>query len=429
MRFCPHCGAPLMAGAKFCVECGRALGAAASPAGAEEAAKASTPAAAKETMPLTLTFVAVFIAITVIGLGAAAWIMWHTPAAVKQQVASAPIAETDSAGQLASGSASNSLGGTAGNNAPNQLPAGHPRVQLPTEARSFIDKLEKDAKSKPKDPAAWIELGNVSMRAAMFDDTYYSKAVDAYGHVLKLDPDNLQALRGIGDIDYDTNKYDEAIAAYEHFLKKKPDDPEVRTDLGTMYLYTGNPDQALLQYQRAIKIKPDMFQAYYNMGVAFAQQNKQGDAQAALTKAYSLAPDDNAKSQVKDLMAKIAGGGAGPVASAASDANAAGSQASAGAPAVAQPATTFQGDFEQIVRGLPVAGPKVGSIQWSSKTKAKLLMDNFPMDQMPPFAKQKFMTDLKSGIDTAKKDYKVSGPVEVQIIDTGSGRVMETVTE
>ena len=341
MRFCPHCGAPLMAGAKFCVECGRALGAAASPAGSEEAATPSTAAVAKETIPLTFAFVAVFIAITVIGLGAAAWIMWRTPAAVKQQVASAPIAQTDS-NPLPDGNASNSLGGTAGNNAPGQLPAGHPRVQLPTEARSFIDKIEKDAKAKPKDAAAWIELGNVSMRAAMFDDTYYGKAIDAYGHVLKLEPDNLQALRGIGDIDYDTNKYDQAIAAYEHYLKKKPDDPEVRTDLGTMYLYTGNPDQALVQYQRAIKIKPDMFQAYYNMGVAFAQQNKQGDAQAALTKAYSLAPDDNAKGQVKDLMAKIAGGGAGSVASAASDANAAGSQASASVPAVAQPATTFR---------------------------------------------------------------------------------------
>ncbi|HUY37509.1 MAG TPA: tetratricopeptide repeat protein [Candidatus Binataceae bacterium] len=426
MRFCPHCGAPLMAGAKFCVECGRSLGAAASSAGSAEAAKASAVSVAKEPMPITFAFVAVFIAITVIGLGAAAWIMWRTPAAVKQQVASAPVAQTESSGPLPNGGASNSLGGTAGNNAPNQLPAGHPRVQLPTEARSFIDKIEKDANAKPKDPAAWIELGNVSMRAAMFDDTYYSKALDAYGHVLKLDPDNLQALRGIGDIDYDTNKYDQAVAAYEHFLKKKPDDPEVRTDLGTMYLYTGNPDQALVQYQRALKIKPDMFQAYYNMGVAFAQQNKQGDAQAALTKAYSLAPDDNAKSQVKDLMAKIAGGGAGPVASAAPDANA---PQAASASAVTQPATTFQGDLEQIVRGLPIAGPKVGSFQWASKTQAKILMDNFPMDQMPPFAKQKFMTDLKSGIDTAKKDYKVSAPVEVQIVDTASGRVMETVTE
>ena len=33
MRFCPQCGAPLLAGAKFCVECGRALDVAAPGAG------------------------------------------------------------------------------------------------------------------------------------------------------------------------------------------------------------------------------------------------------------------------------------------------------------------------------------------------------------------------------------------------------------
>ena len=30
------------------------------------------------------------------------------------------------------------------------------------------------------------------------------------------------------------------------------------------------------------------------------------------------------------------------------------------------------------------------------------------MDQMPPFAKTKFLTDLKAGIDTAKKDNNIS---------------------
>ena len=29
------------------------------------------------------------------------------------------------------------------------------------------------------------------MRASMFDSAYYGKAMDAYGHVLKIDPDNL----------------------------------------------------------------------------------------------------------------------------------------------------------------------------------------------------------------------------------------------
>ena len=187
------------------------------------------------------------------------------------------------------------------------LPPGHPTVELPTEARSFVDKIERDANARPKDVVAWNKFGAVAMRAAMFDQTYYGKAQDAYGHVLKLDPDNLDALRGIGDIDYDKQLYDEAIAAYEHYLKKKPDDPEVRTDLGTMYLYTGNADQAVVQYKKAIASKPGFFQAYYNMGIAYAQVNQADEAAATLKQALAFAPDDTARDQVKQLIAKLNG--------------------------------------------------------------------------------------------------------------------------
>ena len=396
-----------MAGAKFCVECGRALDKAAGGGGPATADK-SVAAHPMRMMPMTTAFVGVFIGITIIGLGAAAWIYLKTPDTVRATIASPPSPSQDSGAAPASSSSAA------------QLPAGHPKIELPTEARTFIDKLEKDANAKPNDIAAWNRLGTVSMRAAMFDATYYTKAQDAYAHVLKIQPDNLDALRGIGDIDYDKQHYDEAIAAYEHFLKLKPDDPEVRTDLGTMYLYTGNADQAVVQYKKVIAAKPDFFQAYYNMGIAYAQESKSAEAAAALNKALTLAPDDNAKSQVKDLIAKLSGapttaGGA--------------TTASSGASAPASSPSTFHGAVEQMVRGLPIAGPKVGSVEWSGDTKARVMFDNFPMDQMPPFAKDKFLSDLKAGIDSAKKSHNVSTPVQVDLVDSSSGRVMQSLTE
>jgi tetratricopeptide (TPR) repeat protein len=405
MRFCPQCGAPLMAGAKFCVECGRPLDKAAAAAGPSE------PSGAEQTarmMPLTAAFVGVFIGITVVGIVAAAWILLKPPDIVRSNAATAPPPSATASGQSANAS------GGAG-----QLPAGHPKIELPTEARSFIDKVEKDAESKPNDVAAWNRYGAVAMRAAMFDASYYTKAEDAYAHVLKLQPDNLDALRGIGDIDYDHQKYDQAIAAYEHFLKLKPDDPEVRTDLGTMYLYTGNADQAIVQYRKVTTEKPDFFQAFYNMGIAYAQQNKQSDAAASLNTALKLAPDDNTKSQVRDLLAKLNG---------APGASATGGAAAAAASSSSAPGS-FHGAIEQMMRGLPIAGPKVGSVQWASDTKARVMFDNFPMDQMPPFAKDKFMSDLKAGIDSAKKSHNVSSPVEVDLVDGSTGNVMQAVTE
>ena len=528
MRFCPQCGAPLMAGAKFCVECGRpiASGGASSAGETGAGSGASRVDALRRNMPLTTAFVFVFVAITVVGLLAAAWIMLRTPEAVREQVASAPITAAPDTGASPSPDAAVNSGAAAQPGVANpaaggaqngDLPAGHPRIELPTEARTFIDKIEKDAHAKPNDVVAWNKLGAVSMRAAMFDQTYYGRAEEAYGHVLKQDPDNLDALRGIGDIDYDKQHYDEAIAAYEHYLKKKPDDPEVRTDLGTMYLYTGNADQAIVQYKKAVAAKPAFFQAYYNMGIAYAQENKPTEATATLNKAMTLAPDDTARKQVTELIAKLNGAPitvagastrvASPAASPAAQAsraaaippmakNAASSPAvknaassldekttgtgaasfpparvaasspvakssvavasSAAAPSAAvSPAAVsaktsasptavppaaeptsagaesmkdFHGAIEQMVKGLPIAGPKVGSVQWPDQLKARVLMDNFPMDQMPPFAKTKFLTDLKTGIDTAKQDNKISSPVELDIVDSASGRIMETIT-
>ena len=102
-------------------------------------------------------------------------------------------------------------------------------------------------------------------------------------------------------------------------------------------------------------------------------------------------------------------------------------KASPAAPASAE--DDFHDAVEEMIRGLPIAGPKVTSVEWPDKLKAKVLMDNFPMDQMPPFAKTKFESDLKAGIDTAKKDNKIASPVEVNIVDGASGKVMETITQ
>ncbi|MGC1396964.1 tetratricopeptide repeat protein [Candidatus Binatus sp.] len=456
MRFCPQCGAPLLAGAKFCVECGRALDAAASGAGESGRARGGANIGRNT---ISTTFVFVFVALAVVGLAAAGWIYVKTPEVVREQIAVAPpVANPPGAASSPGAAAPNtpasdqnvSANPAAGGTQNGGLPPGHPTIELPTEARSFVDKIERDAIAKPKDVVAWNKFGAVSMRAAMFDQTYYGKAEEAYGHVLKLDPDNLDALRGIGDIDYDKQHYDEAIAGYEHYLKKKPDDPEVRTDLGTMYLYTGNADQAVVQYKKAIAAKPGFFQAYYNMGIALAQENKPDDATATLKQAIAFAPDDTAREQVKELLAKLSGAPAASASMQAASATTPAAAAAAKSPAAASSpaasaavantsaspaaATASSGDdfhdaVEEMVRGLPIAGPKVTTVEWPDKLKAKVFMADFPMDQMPPFAKTKFLTDLKAGIDSAKKDNNISSPVEVDIVDGASGSVMETITQ
>ena len=294
-------------------------------------------------------------------------------------------------------------------------------IKIPDQARKFIDDLKAKADAAPNDVAAWDRFGDAAERAAMFDSSYYPKAEDAYAHVLKLDPENLPALRGVGNIDYDRRRYDEAIAAYEHYLSHRPDDSRVRTDLGTMYLSSGNPDVAIVQYKKVVTAHPDFFEAYFNLGVAYAEMENKPAARSYLVKARTLAPDDKARGEIDQMLATIdAHGGQGETA-ATSGGNAATVVADGDT-------TTFHGAFEQMARGLAIAGPKVHGVQWTGDNHARLLMDDFPMDQMPPFAEARFLGDLKSGTADAMRSHHVQGPVTVEIADASSNRLMQSVT-
>lgn len=302
----------------------------------------------------------------------------------------------------------------------------HPKVKFPQEALDFIANLEQKANANPSDYAAWDKLGDVYMRAALLDPSYYPKARDAYGHVLKLAPDDLGALRGIGNYDFDQRNYDSAIAAYEHYLNRKPDDPDVRTDLGTMYLSTNNPDQAVVQYQKVLDQHPKFFEAQFNMGIADGDLSKLSDAHTAFERALAIAPTPEDRDRVNQMLADLAKQSSPGTASNGSSTTPPLDSSPATAPA---PSGNFQDAMEQMLRGLPIAGPKVTSVQWPSPTNARVLMDNFPMDQMPPFAAAKFLGDLKSGIDSVKTSHKVTTRVQVDICDSASGRVMQSITE
>jgi tetratricopeptide (TPR) repeat protein len=396
MRFCPQCGCKLIPGAKYCAECGTAL-----------AVATATPGAILRggTKPSLAPFSAIFGALIAFG-GLVAWLILRQMPVRDGLIATAPTTPPQSMTASADDE---------------QLPPNHPKVSLPKEARDFIAEVERKANARPQDLAAWNELGDVALRAATLDPTYYPEAADAYAHVLKLDPENTNALRGVGNVDFDQGRPDAAIAAYEHYLAHKPDDPEVRTDMATMLLSSGASDAAITQYKRVLEAHPNFFEATFNLGVAYGSSNPEA-ARAALDKALKLAPDDQARSRVTQMIASLSTPSPGGP-------QIAGDAAAQVAPDAQPTPATFRAAIEQNMRDLPIAGDKVESVDWPSTTQARVLMNNFPMEQMPPFAAAKFIADLKAGVNRAKAAFHVNTPVRVDICDAAGGRVMQSVTE
>jgi tetratricopeptide (TPR) repeat protein len=91
--------------------------------------------------------------------------------------------------------------------------------------------------------------------------------IENYKEILRKDPNNLQALIGVGNLYYDTNQDLLAIENYRKALILDPSNVDVRTDMAVCYRRTGRPDQAVEELKKAISMNPRHAQSRYNLGV------------------------------------------------------------------------------------------------------------------------------------------------------------------
>jgi cytochrome c-type biogenesis protein CcmH/NrfG len=376
VRFCSRCGTKTVAGAKFCAECGADLAAPRSAAGGWQ---------------LTITGSAVLVVFLAAGL--VVWTVILSPAA--RPGLPGPAGRTSASG------------------APATAAEAANRVTLPDQAKAFIADLATQAKQKPDDVDTWMKLAQVTARAAQIDPAYQTQAINAYDHVLTLDPKNADALRGVANLHYDRDDHQKAIPAFEKYLALRPDDPSAKTDLGTMYLYSGQPERAVATYQDVIKKNPAFLQAHYNLAVTYHGQGKDQDALKELEVARGLATDDTVRKQIDDMMVSLKGDRPAPAEPPAKTAG-------TGSP--------FQAAVEEAFRAHPIMGPRIVRFEWGAPASGRVLVRNFPMAGMPPEVREKFTGRLAEQLRTAQAAHPVEGPVRIEIADAADGSVMATVT-
>jgi tetratricopeptide (TPR) repeat protein len=305
-----------------------------------------------------------------------------------------------------------------------QLPQNHPPVTLPEEVRKRITEFANQAKEKPQDVGVWKSLAEMQFRASQIEASYRSAALESFKHVLQLAPNDLDALRGLGNIYYDFEEHAKAIDYYQRYLAQKPNDSGVRTDLGTMYLYSNNFDQAVSEYQAVIAKDPGFFQAYFNLGVAYNEKGDKGKSLEALNKAKSLTTDQAVRDRIDQFLAQISA----PVSPSVT-------QTPPTTPPTSQVAqvqvdsslSPFQQAVEKVLRGANIMGERINRIEWTSPTEARVLLQNFPMSGMPPQVRAGLVGRLQTKILEAREASGVGTAAKIELIDLDSQQVMETL--
>jgi tetratricopeptide (TPR) repeat protein len=384
VRFCPQCGTQTVPSASFCAACGEAL---------PGAQKTTLPRSDTSTVllqrPLTAGLVVLSLYL-VVGIGLWVFVLRSQPF---------PTASAPASGEPTSIA---STGGSV-------LPQGHPPMTLPDEAKQQINELVAQADVMPQNIAIWKRLAEVQFRASQLDASYRSAALSSYRHILELAPDDLEALRGTGNVYYDLEEHAKAIAYYQQYLALKPDDPSVRTDMATMHLYSGDTDGAIAEYQAVLAVQPRFFQAHFNLGIAYQEKGEKEKARAALGQARTLATDETVRARIDQIIARFNNG-------------------TGAASTTAAALSPFQQQVEQLFRSHEIMGPRIARIEWPAPAAARVLVQNFPMAAMPPEIRARFLDKLRAQVSEAQTANGLSGAAAIDIIDADTQELMETIS-
>ncbi len=123
---------------------------------------------------------------------------------------------------------------------------------------------------------------------------------------LASNPQDVEALIGLGNLYYDGRQYQAAIDKYAQALALRPSDAAVRTDMATALWYLGNTDRALEEFDKALSIAPDNPNTLFNRGLVRwrGKQDSRG-ALADWRKLLATDPTYEAKDQVEKMIAEV----------------------------------------------------------------------------------------------------------------------------
>lgn len=140
-----------------------------------------------------------------------------------------------------------------------------------------------DEKTKTLDYALSLaNKGSLEFR----EKEYGQPAVAIFEKILKDEPNNIQALLGIGYTYEIMEEYGKALDYYNQALELEPKNAVVHNRIGHMYDLSEGMGKAESFYRKALEINPNFIDAKINIARVYLRQNKNEEAMGLLKEVY-----------------------------------------------------------------------------------------------------------------------------------------------
>jgi len=131
-----------------------------------------------------------------------------------------------------------------------------------------------------------------SLATKLFSPDALSQARQLFEHATQLDPEDVSAWSGLGDMCALLQRDAEALAAFEHALTLSPENAELWCDVGAMRSRLGDHAVALAAYERALALDPDSPRALEQRGRMLVALQRPIEALASYEAALARHPDE-----------------------------------------------------------------------------------------------------------------------------------------
>lgn len=280
--------------------------------------------------------------------------------------------------------------------------------------------LRSDLERSPQD------LGTLRAMAGLLGDKLRNRpdappalvfeAIDVLSRILAVSPEDPDALLMMGDVSFDQKAFVKAVEFYERYLKLMPKDLGATARYASTLTFLGRYDDSIKQLDSILQRDPKNFPAMAYLAITYAQKGELSRAKELGTQALEIAPSDEARARFSGFVDSLAKQQVGQPAG-----NAASPQRSQPTQAVEAGKVGGVAGFIAQLKANPIAGPKFVSYDDTTPGVLKLLFREFPMGQMPPFAKEKFFTTLKNSAAASG----IAAGSTLVFVDASSGAEME----